>query len=220
LNSGVQAEMTAAHSTALFRFTFPGSSDGNGSFPLILQDLTDLSDSRQDNGTVTVDAGIGRISGGARFKPSFGVGTYSAYFCTDFIGSSIHDSGIFVNSRATTEAQEMTIKAGINGYPLPGGAFVRFETTDTPILARVGVSFISVAKACSNAEAEIPDFGFDSVSTAGSDAWREKLSPITVSTGAGVDESLVTSFYSGMYRTMVNPQNVSRALEEDTLEFD
>lgn len=207
LNSGVQAEMTAAHSTALFRFTFPGSSDGNGSYPLILQDLTDLSDSRQDNGTVTVDAGIGRISGGARFKPSFGVGTYSAYFCTDFIGSSIHDSGIFVNSRATTEAQEMTIKAGINGYPLPGGAFVRFETTDTPILARVGVSFISVAKACSNAEAEIPDFDFDSVSTAGSDAWREKLSPITVSIGAGVDESLVTSFYSGMYRTMVNPQN-------------
>ncbi|KAI4595197.1 hypothetical protein KJ359_007173 [Pestalotiopsis sp. 9143b] len=207
LDSGIQAEMTAAHSTALFRFTFSDSSSGNGSFPLILQDLTDLSNSRQDNATVTVDAGIGRISGSGVFKPSFGVGTYTAYFCTDFSGPSIHDSGIFVNSRATTETQELKINSGINGYPLPGGAFVRFEDSDTPVLARVGLSFISVSKACSNAEAEIPDFDFDTIETTATDVWREKLSPITVSTGGGVDQSLVTSFYSGIYRTMVNPQN-------------
>ncbi|KAK6224069.1 hypothetical protein LQW54_000216 [Pestalotiopsis sp. IQ-011] len=207
LDSGIQAEMTAAHSTALFRFTFSDSSSGNGSYPLILQDLTDLSNSRQDNATVTVDAGIGRISGSGVFKPSFGVGTYTAYFCTDFSGPSIHDSGIFVNSRATTETQELKINSGINGYPLPGGAFVRFEDSDTPVLARVGLSFISVSKACSNAEAEIPDFDFDTIEMTATNVWREKLSPITVSTGGGVDQSLVTSFYSGIYRTMVNPQN-------------
>jgi putative alpha-1,2-mannosidase len=199
--------MTTTHSTALFRFTFPGS-DGNGSYPLILQDLTDLSDSRQDNGTIAVDPQTGRITGGAVFKPSFGSGTYSAYFCTDFQGSSLQDSGIFVNSRATTAVDSLKIDAGINGYPLPGGAFVRFQTSANPILARVGVSFISPAKACSNAEAEIPDFDFSDVSTAASNAWQDKLGRITVSTGGGVDLGLVTSFYSGIYRTMVNPQNV------------
>ncbi|KAK9413346.1 putative Glycoside hydrolase family 92 protein [Seiridium unicorne] len=207
LQSGIQAEMTATHRAALFAFTFPSSPNGDGSFPLILQDLTDLSDSRQDNGTISVDATTGRITGGAVFKPSFAQGTYSAYFCTDFQGSLIHDSGIFVNSRATTDVKDLTINAGINGYPLPGGAFVRFEASDTPILARVGVSFINSAQACANAEAEIPDFNFVGVSRAASDAWIEKLGRIDVSTEGGVNESLITSFYSGIYRTMINPQN-------------
>ncbi|KAH6653020.1 glycoside hydrolase family 92 protein [Truncatella angustata] len=207
LASNIMAEMTTTHSAALFRFTFPGSGNGNGSYPLILQDLTDLSDSRQDNGTVSIDAQTGRIIGGAVFKPSFGKGTYEAFFCTDFQGPAIQDTGVFVNSRATTSVKDLTISTGINGYPLPGGAFVRFETVNTPILARVGVSFISSAKACANAEAEIPEFNFDNVAEAASDAWRDKLSPITVTPGPGVDEALITSFYSGIYRTMVNPQN-------------
>lgn len=105
--------MTTTHRTALFRFTFPTAGDGTSSYPLILQDLSDLSDSRQDNGTVTVDPETGRITGGARFRPSFGVGTYSAYFCTDFKGSNIQDNGIFVNSRATTEVKNLTISTGM-----------------------------------------------------------------------------------------------------------
>ncbi|KAI0128021.1 glycosyl hydrolase family 92-domain-containing protein [Xylariales sp. AK1849] len=206
LDNGIQAEMTTTHHVALFRFTFPDSPDGNGSYPLLLQDLSDLADTRQNNGTVAVDVG-GRIAGGAVFLPSFGSGTYAAYFCTDFFGSAVQDTGIFVNSRASTNVKNLTISRGINGYPLPGGAFVRFESTENPVLARVGVSFISSAQACANAEAEVPDFNFDTVSTAASTAWEEKLSPITVSTGGGVDPSLITNFYSGIYRTMVNPQN-------------
>lgn len=208
LSTQIKAEMTTTQHTALFRFTFPNSSDGNGSYPLILQDLTDLSDSRQDNATVSVDPQSGRITGSGVFKASFGLGSYTAYFCTDFSGSSIQDSGIFVNSRANASVHNLTITRGINGYPLPGGAFVRFESAENPVLARVGVSFISSAQACASAEAEIPDYNFDSVSNAASTAWRAKLGAITVSTGGGVDTSLITSFYSGVYRTMVNPQNV------------
>ncbi|KAI0148664.1 family 92 glycosyl hydrolase [Xylariaceae sp. FL1272] len=206
LNSGIKAEMTAAHHTSLFRFTFPTSGAG-GSYPLLMQDLTDLSDSRQDNGTVSVDPDTGRITGNARFVASFGQGQYVPYFCTDFSGPAIHDSGIFANSRASADVQNLTISRSINGYPLPGGAFVRFESAAKPVLARVGLSFISSEQACSNAEAEIPDYNFDSIKTAANDAWREKLSPIAVSTAGGVNTSFLTNFYSGIYRTMVNPQN-------------
>jgi putative alpha-1,2-mannosidase len=209
LSTQIKAEMTTSQHTALFRFTFPTSGNGNGSYPLILQDLSDLSDSRQDNGTVSVDPQTGRITGSGVFKASFGLGSYTAYFCTDFSGSNVHDSGIFVNSRASASIHDLKIARGINGYPLPGGAFVRFESRANPMLARVGVSFISSAQACSSAEAEIPDYNFDAISNAASDAWQAKLDPITVSTGGGVDTSLITSFYSGIYRTMVNPQNVS-----------
>ena len=202
LNSNVAVEMTVAQHTTLFRFTFPSSSES----PLILQDLTDLSDSRQDNGSVSVDADTGRINGSSVFLPSFGSGNYTLYFCTDFNGATIRDNGIFVNSRANSTVKNLKISRSINGYPLPGGAFVRFAPGTTSVLARVGVSFINTQQACSNAENEIPGYDFESVQNAAVSAWRAKLSPITVSR-SGVDDSFLTNFYSGIYRTLVNPQN-------------
>lgn len=205
LDSGIQAEMTTAHHTSLFKFTFPSAS-GNDSQPLILQDLTDLSDSRQDNGTVAVDATTGRITGNARFQPSFGMGTYVLYFCTDFAGAEILDNGIFSNSRASADVKNFTISRSINGYPLPGGAFVRFTSGSAPIYARSATSFISSEQACAHAEAEIPDFGFNSTRAAARDAWVDKLSHISIDT-TGANDTFATLFYSGYYRTMMSPQN-------------
>ena len=208
LNSGVQVDMTTAQHTSLFRFTFPATdASGNASSPLILLDLTDLSDSRQDNGTIAVDGASGRMTGNARFLPSFGSGNYVAYFCADFQGAAIRDNGIFANSRASADVKNLTISRSINGYPLPGGGFIRFNSPgDTPILARVGLSLISSDRACSNAEAEIPTFDFEGIRTTAEDTWRMKINPIQVST-TGVNSSLLANFYSGIYRTMVNPQD-------------
>jgi putative alpha-1,2-mannosidase len=173
---------------------------------MILLDLTDLSESRQDNASVTVDPDAGRMTGNGRFLPSFGTGNYVLFFCVDFRGSTIRDSGIWVNSRGSDQVEHVKISRGINsGGPLPGGAFVRFTTDDT-VTARAGLSFKSSDQACSIAESEIPTYDFDSVHSAAVDAWRTKLSPITIAT-RGVNTSLIKNFYSGIYRTMVNPQN-------------
>lgn len=197
--------MTTAHHTSLFRFTFPSTS--NGTSPLLLLDLTDLSDSRQDNATISVDAQSGRMTGSARFLPSFGSGTWTGFFCADFSGSDIRDNGIFANSRASADIKDLQISRSINNYPLPGGGFIRFKTNPSDgILARIAVSLISSEKACRSAEDEVPDFDFPTIRTAAEDSWREKLSPITVS-ATGINSSLITNFYSGIYRTMVNPQN-------------
>ena len=205
LSSGVVADMTTAQHTSLFRFKFPSTT--NGSSPLLLLDLTDLADSRQDNATISVDRESGRMIGSARFKPSFGSGTWIGYFCADFKGADIRDNGIFVNSRASAEIKELKISRGINQGPLPGGGFIRFKSdTVDGILARIAVSLISSQQACASAESEIPTFNFDATYKAAESAWREKLAPIAIST-TGVDRSLITNFYSGIYRTMVNPQN-------------
>ncbi len=208
LLSGVEVDMTTARHTSLFRFKFPSADkNGNTSSPLILLDLTDLSDSRQDNGTITVDAATGRMTGNARFVPSFGTGNYIAYFCADFSGGKVRDNGIFANSRASSDVKTLTISRSINGYPLPGGAFVRFQSPgDDAILARVGVSLISSGQACSSAENEIPAFNFAETQTTAENIWRQKISPIIVST-KGVNSSMLKNFYSGIYRTMVNPQD-------------
>ncbi|KAK0619941.1 glycoside hydrolase family 92 protein [Immersiella caudata] len=207
LDSGIRADMTVTQHVSLFRFSFPPiGSDGEPAQPLILQDLTDLADSRQDNGTVSVDSKTGRITGSAKFLPSFGGGNFVLHFCTDFKGADILDNGIYVDSRASTSVKDLTISRSINGYPLPGGAFVRFKSADDPILIRTAASFISVEKACSYGETEIPDFHFTKVYDAATKAWEQKLQPVRVST-KGINESTLTNFYSGIYRTMINPQN-------------
>ncbi|CAK7211562.1 hypothetical protein SCUCBS95973_001157 [Sporothrix curviconia] len=200
LDTGIAVNMTVTQHAALFRFTFPANGTVTGTAldknnvsistsytgpvaPLILQDLSDLSDSRQDNGTIHVDQTTGRITGSARFQPSFGSGTFVLYFCTDFHGGTLQDSGIFVNSRASTAVNNVTISRSINGYPLPGGAFVRFTSGTKPIMARMATSFIGAEQACASAEAEIPDFDFNAVAQAATDAWRTKLSPIRIVVG-------------------------------------
>jgi putative alpha-1,2-mannosidase len=211
LDTGIQVDMTTTQHTSLFRFKFPAINSAEvASSPLILVDLTDLSDSRQDNGSVTVDADTGRITGNAQFLPSFGSGNYIAYFCADFSGAPLRDNGIFANSRASTDVKSLKISRSINGYPLPGGAFVRFKDPgDSFILARVGVSLISSNQACLSAESEIPSFDFEATHTAAETMWREKISPIVVSRNGITDSSILTNFYSGIYRTMVNPQDLT-----------
>ncbi|KAL3431388.1 glycosyl hydrolase family 92-domain-containing protein [Aspergillus tetrazonus] len=205
LSSGIQVDMTASHHTSLFRFQITSNQTSS---PLILLDLSDLSDSRQDNGTIFVNETTGRLTGHARFLPSFGSGSYVPYFCADFDSDAgIRDNGIFVNSRASTDVKNLTVSRSINGYPLPAGGFVRFNhRLNHTIIARVGLSFISIDQACSNAEDEIPNLDFNATRSAAVDLWTEKLAPIRVSR-TGLDSSVLTNFYSGIYRTMVNPQD-------------
>lgn len=115
LASGVKVDMTAAQHTSLFRFHFPTDSS-----PLILLDLSDLSDSRQDNATISIDESTGRMVGSAKFLPSFGSGEYGLHFCADFHSSAgLRDSGVFVDARASAGVHDLKISRSINGYPLP-----------------------------------------------------------------------------------------------------
>lgn len=174
---------------------------------MILLDLTDLNASRQ-NASVSVD-GNGRIKGNGTFVPSFGSGSFVLHFCADFQGAAIKDTGIWVNNRAGTEPKSIFVTRGINLFYLEAGSFVRFERPANGVVsARVGVSFISEEKACRNAETEIPGekWDFDGVRKSAEDAWREKLSVVEID-ATGVNESLVTNFYSAVYRTMMSPQN-------------
>ncbi|KAL2004911.1 hypothetical protein VTN00DRAFT_2761 [Thermoascus crustaceus] len=210
LTNGIRAEMTATGHAALYRFNFPVAAASNGSMlsPLMLLDLTDLWDSRQ-NASIRVDGAMGRIEGNGTFLPSFGAGSYKSYFCADFSGAPVHDSGIYVNSRAGTEPKELFVTRGFNSFYVQAGGFVRFQRPDDgTVNVRVGISFISTEKACQNAEREIPGpkYDFDGIQARAVSAWREKLRPIAVQPG-GVSEDLQTSFWSGVYRTMLSPQD-------------
>ncbi|UJO24429.1 uncharacterized protein CLAFUR5_13754 [Fulvia fulva] len=212
MDTNIRTEMTVTNHTALYRFNFPATPTAENSTlkPLILADLIDLPLSRT-NGSVVVDDKTGRISGSGVFSPSFGIGSYTLHFCADFTGAEICDTGVFMNNRAGTEPKNLTVvNDGIDNSPdiLPAGAWVQFNAphTDNQILARVGVSFISSNQACSNAEKEIPDFDFEATRSTAEQAWEDTLGVIEVVPG-GVNESLQTTFWSGVYRAGISPQD-------------
>lgn len=225
--SGVRAEMTVTNHTALYRFSFNHSSSStkssNGTAsnsPLILVDLIDLPKTRI-NGSVAVNATTGRMTGSGTFGPSFGVGTYALHFCADFSGASIRDAGVWKNTRAGTDPTNLTVaQDGVDSGDnlTPAGAWTRFvgpttnsscdeSSSNQEILARVGVSFISVAQACSNAETEIPTFDFERVHSDAVASWSAALSPLTITPGNGISLDLQKTFWSGLYRTMLSPQD-------------
>lgn len=218
LTNSVRAEMTVADRTALYRFGFPGTESvavgGEAEAkaevpysPLVLVDLVDLANSRS-NGGIEVYPDTGRIIGDGVYSPSFGAGQYLAYFCADFKGAEIRKSGTFVRNNASETVK--WIDGSGAGFYNPGGstgAWLQFERPETnEILARVGVSFISVDQACENAEREISDFGFERVHEAAREEWRQKLGAVEVD-ATGVSEEMQTTFWSGLYRTMLSPQN-------------
>jgi putative alpha-1,2-mannosidase len=73
------------------------------------------------------------------------------------------------------------------------GALLGFrpQSADEPttILARVGVSFISEEQACTNAEAEIPDFDFARVVNAARSEWDELLGRVQVVVAEGQEDT-------------------------------
>ncbi|OTA58965.1 glycoside hydrolase family 92 protein [Hypoxylon sp. EC38] len=205
LSSGIKAMMTSSEHAALYRFEFP---TGDNQHPLVLLDLTDLWQSRQ-NATVTVDPDSGRLKGNGTFLPSFGAGSYVMHFCVDFFGGEVFDNGVWVNNRGGTKPKELFVTRGFNLFYLEAGAWVRFSNlVNNTLTARTGISFISADQACRRAQDEIPEplNGFDQLVTETQDAWREKLSPVSIDAG-GANEDLQTSFWSGLYRSMISPQN-------------
>jgi putative alpha-1,2-mannosidase len=211
LANNIRTEMTVTNHTALYRFTFPDTptTPNTTSNPHILIELTDLPQTRSE-GNITVYASNGRITGGGRFSPSFGIGTYQSYFCLDFDGATVKDAGVWSNSRAARATSLKIVPGDVRQTPSdrPAGGWVQFEQpkANNEILARVGMSFISEAQACANAEREIPRNNFDAVVAAAESAWRAKLDVITIEAG-GVGDSFLTTFWSGVYRSMISPQD-------------
>ncbi|KAF2995677.1 hypothetical protein E8E13_002696 [Curvularia kusanoi] len=213
LESGIYADMTVAEHTALFRFNFSKAISANETAkPLIIVDLTDLWASRQ-NASISVEAtegdDFGRIKGNGTFLPSFGAGSYQAYFCLDVTGGTVEDSGVWVNNRAGSDPKQLYVTRGFNLFYLQAGGYLRFQDlSNGTLVARMGLSFISTDQACQNAKREIPgpEFDFNSLVDRAEEVWRAKLAPISIKPG-DVDDSYLTNFWSAVYRTMISPQN-------------
>ncbi|KAK2466575.1 hypothetical protein APHAL10511_001437 [Amanita phalloides] len=207
LTNGIRVELTSTRRTALHRYTFPAGTVR----PRILVDM--LNDG-QMSGTepfMTIDPSTGQVVGGASFGASFGPGRYNAYTCVSFKGDGYNigkpaEYGVYVADNAAMGLTNIIqVFAGANQE---SGALLGFHPApgkrETRILVRVGMSFMTSEQACANAEAEIPDFGFDRVHKASRAQWNDVLGRVQVGT-TGVSRETVQLFYSSLYRTHISP---------------
>ncbi|KAL1752089.1 glycosyl hydrolase family 92-domain-containing protein [Schizophyllum commune] len=206
LSSDIRVELTATRRAALHRYTFPA----NTTEPRILVDITNDGMKSGTDVQGSVDPLSGRVVGGAQFASSFGQGRYYAYTCVDFKGDG-YDLGTPLEygtwssnypTYGTTDVHQVYF-----GFATEMGAMLTWPANpagETSILARVGVSLISPAQACQNAEEEIPDFDFERVYEESRAEWNKLLGRIQVDT-IGVSQDTLQLFYSSLYRTHIAP---------------
>ena len=87
------------------------------------------------------------------------------------------------------------------------GAFATFDTRrDRVVRLKVGVSFVSVAKARANLEREIPDWDFDAVRRQAEAAWEQVLGKLVVEGGTEAQRRI---FYTALYHSHFMPHDLT-----------
>ncbi|KAK4504979.1 hypothetical protein PRZ48_002942 [Zasmidium cellare] len=202
LESGLVAEMTASDRAVLYRFSFANHTTVLD--PVILADAGDLPSSSGPR-DLFVSAETGRMTAQGTFNPSFGKGNYNVYMCTDVKGAQIQDVGVF---NATNWPNQTATSLQPNYWATAQGVYVRFKgvSPSDHFYARVGMSWLSIERACQNAEREIKDWDFERLVKNAEKAWTKKLAPIKLDS-TGVEEQHLRNFWSGVYRAFISPQD-------------
>ncbi len=83
------------------------------------------------------------------------------------------------------------------------GAFYSFDFSDNKeLLAKVGISYVSIEQARKNLDTEIPEFAFDNTRSAAKNEWKKQLGKFDINGGT---EEEKTIFYTALYHSLLLP---------------
>ena len=188
----VRAELSVTRHTGIARFTFPSAARANLLFNVSSNQagVTDAS--------VRID-GPDRISGSASSGFFCGMpDRYAVYFAAHF-------SRPFAE-HGTWNGTQLARGAGSARGP-DTGAWVTFDATNDPrVVVTVGLSFVSVAGARANLDAE--EHGWDPVAVRNraTEMWDGMLRRIEISGGTPAERR---TFYTAFYHALLHPNVVS-----------
>jgi predicted alpha-1,2-mannosidase len=81
------------------------------------------------------------------------------------------------------------------------GAYVRFPP-GAPVLAKVGISYVSASNAEANLAAEDPGWDFATTTTAAEQSWNALLGKIAITGGSAAQQTI---FYTALYHALLAP---------------
>ena len=196
--AGIGVDLAVTTRTGLGRFTFPRSSSANLLF-------------KADRSAAGVDYNDVRIVGNHEITGSVMSGhfcgtpsrAYTLYFSAEF-NRPFTSSGMWVGRTVAAGARTC---AGPRGSTC--GAWVSFDTRrNTTVLAKVGISFVSVAGARANLRAENTGWDVASVQGHARSSWNALLGRIRVAGGTAAEQR---TFYTALYHSLLHPNVFSDA---------
>ncbi|KAH9176527.1 glycoside hydrolase family 92 protein [Lactarius sanguifluus] len=238
LNNSIQMEATSTRRAGLERFTFP-----KGNTPFFTLDLANDLPTSFQGGDLNIDPNAGRITIGGFWGSrqadkcllsllflmrgdSFGPGStkYQAFACYDLFNNGaqkLDQFGVWTGDLSVNGVVARGLGETSLNFPvsliegaIEAGALFSFSGYPTQVTIRVGVSFLSEAQACANAESEIGTATFEEIVTRSKALWNERLSRIEIDvphTPPNVTELL----YSSLYRASLTPNNATGEAQGD-----
>ncbi len=204
---GIQAEMTAASRSAIFRFTYKEAGD----VYLVMNPNSD-----EGLGRVAFDPETGEMTGSNPVHRIYqGWGEYAGFdghFVVK-VNKEILEGGVYnCNGKLEGTTRIDTPNEGRvferKFVPEPEvhevGAYVKFhvEAGET-VLVKAASSFTDVAHAKANLAKEIPAWDFDALQKSLTDTWQQTLNRIEAKSS---DRALLTSFYTSLYHASFLPR--------------
>jgi predicted alpha-1,2-mannosidase len=201
LDSGASVELTTTLRTGIGRFAFDTGTSTNSIIVNIGGSVNGVS-----NGAVTINGN--EVTGWAQTTIGGSSAGYRVYFTAQFD----QPATAFGTWTGTTLQPSSTSAAGGQA-----GAYLTFDTgTNSVVTVKTAISFVSVANAQQNLQAENPGWDFNAVAQATRDDWENHLSVIQVDGPSEIDKQV---FYTALYHTMFHP-NIFDDVNGQYLGFD
>ncbi len=193
-DNGIKIALTTAMRSAFGKFTFPS----NGKATMMINSSSNVWGTSHSK--IHVDPMEKSVSGSA----------VGGHFCRTTEESMIYFYAMFNKpfSSFSTWSNDTLNNNQTGGEGITSGAFLTFDLSkDKTVFAKVAISYVSVANAKANLEAENPvaQFtlkDFNNEAKTASHVWNSWLNKIQVS---GVDRTEMETFYSMVYHTLLGP---------------
>ncbi len=180
-NYGIKAELTVTERAGMHRYSFPTKGASN----LIINLGFAINwDKSYETSMKVVDS---MLVTGTRLSKGWAADQH-LYFAVRF-------SKPIVNSEITQ----------LGGKNCTVGV-LKFR--DKVVLAKVGISSVSIQNAITNLDGSLPGWNFEVIQKAASDAWEKELSKIRIEAETIVQKTI---FYTALYHTMIAPSLFSDA---------
>jgi predicted alpha-1,2-mannosidase len=200
----IQTEITASPKVAFYRFGFNGTNSGKRSVKLDAGEfLNEATEYPEKEGQYFVGSEIEIVSdrevrGYNRVRGGWNGGrAYTVYFHAVF-DQPFTDFKTWANDLIFPGVKEQ-----VQGADKTGALLSFAADGDRTLRMKIGISFVSSAKARVNVQTEIPGWDFDAALAATRGSWEKLLSRIEVSPVAS--DTHKRMFYTGLYHAMLMP---------------
>jgi predicted alpha-1,2-mannosidase len=186
-----QVELTATKRTGAMRLTFPSTTTAK----VLINTSKSATGNRSGSISISGSTVSGTFTGGGFCGSSK---TYQIFWFMQFDRTPTS----FGTWLGGTVSPGSSSTSGTNS-----GGYVNFDTTgNTVVNMKVGISFVSLANAQGNLNAEQSGFAFDTLKSNLDTDWNTMLNRVQVSGGTSTD---MQKFYTALYHVLINPNIAS-----------